>query len=179
MINKIKISNNDKLVSLDITNMFGNIPRTELIESLKRNKYNNNLNGLKYADIIEEIIKQNYCQFNNNFYEQTEGLAMGSPLPPILAEIYMNNFENNILNTSRYKQNVKLWCRYVDDILLIWNGTDRQLDQFFNETNNINEKIKFTIEKGNKTINFLDLTIQIDRNKLKYNIIENQPIQTQ
>ena len=95
---------------------------------------------------------------------------MGSPLSPILAEIYMNNLENNIVENSKHKHNIKLWVRYVDDILIIWTGTDRQLDQFHSEINNINGNITFTIEKGNKTITYLDLTTQIKDNKLHYKI---------
>ena len=104
---------------------------------------------------------------------------MGSPLSPILAEIYMNNFENEILNNSKYKNNIKIWKRYVDDILLIWSGTDRQLDKLLIDINKVNEDIKFTIEKGNKQINYLDLDIKInDELKFEFKIFR-KPTHTQ
>jgi len=70
----------------------------------------------------------------------------------------MNNFENRILKGSRFAKTIKFWARYVDDILIVWSGTDRQIDQLLKETNVMHKDIKFTVEKGNKTINYLDPT---------------------
>ena len=33
---------------------------------------------------------------------------MRSPLSHILAEVYMNNFENEIINKAKYKNNIKI-----------------------------------------------------------------------
>ena len=84
-LDKLEIKSKDKLISFDVTNMFGTIPKEELLTLLKKNKYHGNPDGLKYANIVEEILSQNYCRFNNKFYDQERGLAMGSPLSPILA----------------------------------------------------------------------------------------------
>ncbi len=80
---------------------------------------------------------------------------MGSSLSPILAEIYINDFENHIINNSKYN-NIKMWSRYDDDIPILWKGTNRQLNQFVTETKNVNKDIQFTVEKCNKTINYQD-----------------------
>lgn len=55
-------------------------------------------------------------------------------------------------------------------ILILWSGTDRQIDQFLKETNAILKDIKFTVEKGNKTINYLDDTLTVKNNRIKYKI---------
>lgn len=44
-------------------------------------------------------------------------------------------------------------------MLITCTGTDKQLNQIFTETNNINGNIKFTIENENKIINYLHLII--------------------
>lgn len=97
---------------------------------------------------------------------------MGSPLSPLLAEIYMNNFEKIIFKSNSNLVNcIQFWARYVDDIFCIWTGTDRNLDQFLNYINSIHEKIQFTIEKeNNNSINFLDLTITKNSGKLNFSI---------
>ena len=67
------------------------------------------------------------------------------------------DFENRILKDSRIRSMIKHWAGYVDDILIVWSGTDRRVDLCLRETNAINKDIKFTAEKGNWTINYLDL----------------------
>lgn len=57
-----------------------------------------------------------------------------SGITPILklADMCVNNFENQI-NKSKPKCSLQLWQWYVDDISLIWSGSDRQLEKFFVE----------------------------------------------
>ena len=58
---------------------------------------NRDPNKVQKINLIKESINQNYCRLNNKFYKQTVGSAIGSPLSPILTEISMNNFENEII----------------------------------------------------------------------------------
>lgn len=58
----------------------------------------------------------------------------------------------------------------MDDIFCVWSGTNRILEQFVNHINSINPNINFTLEIGNNSINFLDLSITIANNKLEYGI---------
>ena len=99
---------------------------------------------------------------------------MGNPLSPLLADIFMDNFESNLLNNKEISliNNIKFWYRYVNDVLYFWNSTDRKLDQFSSILNSINENIKFTIEKETDAkINFLDLTITRENNKFLYKFL--------
>ncbi len=90
------VSENDKLVSLNVTNMFGKIPKDQLFKILENNDFNNQPNKHNYINIDTETINWNYCRYNDKYYAQTTDLAMSSPLSPIFAEIYMNDFENYI-----------------------------------------------------------------------------------
>lgn len=109
--------------------------------------------------------------FDNVIYAQLEGLAMGSPLSPLLAEIFMNNFEIILLKSRLALENIIYWYRYVDDILIGWQGTNRQLDQFLHLANSIHPKIKFTMElEVDSTINFLDLSITNKNNAHEFKI---------
>lgn len=52
-----------------------------------------------------------------------EGLAMGLPLSPILAEIFMDHLENNLFNSKfPLVSNAFYWYRYMDVILCCWTG---------------------------------------------------------
>ena len=72
----------------DNNDLFTNI--TRLKESLKLN----NLEKNEIISIIKTILNQNYFCFNNEYYLQKEGLAMGSPLSSLLGDIFMIDFEN-------------------------------------------------------------------------------------
>ena len=63
-----------------------------------------------------------YLHFGGNFYEQVAGAAMGSPLSPVVANIYMQDFESWVLETASLKPS--LWLRYVDDTFVMWNDQD-------------------------------------------------------
>lgn len=123
-------------------------------------------------------MEQNYCQFQSEYYEQTRGLAMGNPLSPLLAEIFMDNLENIISTHPSFKYCV-YWFRYVDDILVCFKGTERQLKSLHNYINTIHLNITFTTEiEVNKTINFLDLTISHNNNNIHEFAIYHKPTHT-
>lgn len=73
---------------------------------------------------------------------------MGSSLSPILAEIYMYNFENRFMNTTKFKKNIKLWVRYVDDVLIIWEGDIAEIETFVTEIIITDYYIQFKEEIG-------------------------------
>ena len=60
--------------------------------------------------------------------------------------IYMNDFEKQFINSTRYKDNMKLWTRYVDDVLVIWEGSIEEVHAFINEVNNKDRNLQFKEE---------------------------------
>lgn len=172
LIKDLKMPNNATLVSFDVVSLFTNIPTNELKIIINKYMEKININFTKRHEIntlLNTCIEQNYFRFNNNFYSQSSGLAMGSPISPILAEFFMDYMEESIEKLKSFK-NVFFYRRYVDDILIIWTGTNRQLHMFLEEINKINKSIQFTMEKGGNQINFLDIGIEITNNKLDFSI---------
>ena len=55
-----------------------------------------------------------------NFIKKTFGVAMGSPLSPVLADIYMEYFESVLLTSTGMVP--LLWLRYVGDVFCLWDG---------------------------------------------------------
>ena len=64
---------------------------------------------------------------------------MGSPLSPIVANIFMEDLEAETLETSPWKP--KMWRRYVDDVFVIWPHGDQQLEEFHLHLNGLNPSI--------------------------------------
>ena len=50
--------------------------------------------------LLEFCLKSTYFTFQGKHYEQVEGAAMGSPISPIVANLYMKNFEVEAINTA-------------------------------------------------------------------------------
>ena len=92
--------------------------------------------------LLEFCLKNTHFVFEGRFYEQTEGTAMGSPLSPIIANLYMEAFEEKAINTSPTPPS--LWRRFVDDTFVIIKKT--QKESFISHINSIDEKIQFTME---------------------------------
>ena len=65
------------------------------------------------------ILQQNYLQFNNKFYQPNNGVAMGSPISGLIAEIFLQYHEENIIKNILDSNNIRLYNRYVDDILWV------------------------------------------------------------
>jgi hypothetical protein len=178
-ISNIPAPTSYKLVSFDIKNLFTNIPVQESVNIANEilfNKSDNILENEEIMKLITTCTSQNYFIFNEKFYEQISGLAMGSPLSPLLADIFMDRFEQNLFkNLPKNMNKIGYWFRYVDDIICLWTGTNRQLDVFFDYINKIHPKIKFTLEKEeNLKINFLDLTISHESGVHEFSIFRKE-----
>jgi hypothetical protein len=60
---------------------------------------------------------------NGKIFKQVDGVAMGSPLGPTLANIIMTNFEDEIVR-QLIDSNIKFYARYVDDTLVLAKPSD-------------------------------------------------------
>jgi hypothetical protein len=162
-LHEIPYDQNIRLASFDITNMYTNIPTHDLMTIIKEICQNNQIDINVQEDIMKltkTITDQNYFQFKNENYIQTEGLAMGVPTLVILSEIYMQFLENNIIHNILKTHNIKAYIRYIDDILIIYSNTESNIHEVLNDFNQITPKLKVTLEEEiNHKINFLDITI--------------------
>ena len=94
--------------------------------------------------------------FNSNFYNQIDGVAIGSPLAPVLSNIFMGFYKSKWLNEYNLNK-PKFYFRYFDEILAAFDNEQYSLN-FSNFLNNRYPNIKFTIEKqNNHSIAFFDI----------------------
>jgi hypothetical protein len=83
---------------------------------------------------------------------------MGSPLSPVIANFYMENFEERALDLTPHKP--LCWFRYVDNTFVIWPHVLDKLKDFLNHLNSITQCIQFTIETETEGhFPFLDIDI--------------------
>ena len=81
------------LVSYDVTSLFTNILLQEIIDIAINVIFNHNPNLKLARNQLKELFffakSQTHFIFNSTFYNQIDGVAMGSPLAPVLANIFM------------------------------------------------------------------------------------------
>ena len=114
----------NKIGSLDVTNLFTNVPVMETIEIILKNVYNNG--NIPAPNIPQETLRQlliisttktPFRHINGDLYIQIEGVSMGSCLGPTFANFYMCNLENKVFQENPSLKPA-LYTRYVDDIFV-------------------------------------------------------------
>ncbi|XP_055542577.1 uncharacterized protein LOC129728186 [Wyeomyia smithii] len=140
----VEIRRGEALVSFDVTALFPSVPVTDALNSLRRHLERKKAppNHIEaYLLITETCMNQNFFSFRGRFYRQVFGLSMGNKLSPLLADLFMSDFEV-ALSTEKYFPRV--WKRYVDDIFAVVK--ERYLIQTLELLNSRHRTIKFTVE---------------------------------
>ena len=98
--NKVTSLPGECLSSYDVTALFTSVPVEPALgiikDVLEQDSTLKETTVLPVKDIIlllEFCIHNTYFSFQGQFYEQVEGAAMGSPGSPIVANLYMEYFE--------------------------------------------------------------------------------------
>jgi len=91
ILQTIQIEPHDLLVSFDIVSLFTNVPIGDSL-LLPEQHFNNDL-----VNLFRHVLTSTYFCFNGQYYKQTDGVAMGSPLSPVIA-----NFIWKILRIEPY-----------------------------------------------------------------------------
>ena len=108
-------------------------------------------------------------QFNGVLYEQVDGVSMGSSLGPVLANIFLTEFEKKVVNKLIQEKVIPFYMRYVDDTLVLIKRGD--IDKVLNMFNNYYPGIKFTHELFNNDSDFVEfLDLKINRYTLETDI---------
>ncbi|CAH8629860.1 unnamed protein product [Schistosoma rodhaini] len=96
-------------------------------------------------------------KFNGDIFRQTDGVAMGSPLGPILADIFLAKLENGHL--KKIIQEFKFYCRYMDDTFILCKDNISQQD-VLRQFNEVHPAIQFTSEEeSDGRLAFLDVLL--------------------
>ena len=151
------------LVPLDVKSLYLSIPQAIGIEMVLQRiiptsppQCTRNASKNFARDLLKIIIRDNSFRFHDNFFMQTKGVTMGTKCAPPFANLFMGSLEEQAL-ASWTGTHPLLWLRFLDDILMLWIGTNLELNTFLQHLNSRMTSIKFTMEKSQSTITFLDL----------------------
>ena len=109
--------------------------------------------------LLDLACKHSYFMFNGSLYHQLDGVAMGSPLGPTLANIFLCHHEACWLKDCPSEFKPMLYRRYVDDTFVVFRKQDHS-EKFLKYLNSKHQSLSFTCEnEKNKSLPFLDILI--------------------
>ena len=161
---------NARLFTADAVSVYTNIDTDHAIEvisawldSLQHQLPKNfPLEAVKAAMIL--VMKNNIFEWGDLYFLQLLGTAMGTSAACMWATIYYAIHEMGVLIPT-YVNNLSLFLRFIDDIIGIWTGTEAEWIAFKNDANNFGI-LEWEFEEPSREINFLDLTIAIENNRI-------------
>jgi len=159
-VSKIQTNVNQRVVSFDVESLFTNIPTEEKINIILNRAFKDSdeFHGMKRSTLQKLLTictQESHFKFNGKYYDQTDGVAMGSPLGPLFANIFMDEFENSQMEWISHIWKTHIWKICQDQ-------TERDLEF---------KKLKLTLAKNE----YPDQII----NKEMDNFIKNRTIREQ
>ena len=164
LLKQVKYNPNLVLITADITSLYTNIPTkwgiNNVLDKYNKYKYKIDLDPTALNIMLYNVLTLNVFEFNNNYFIQQNGSAMGSNLAPTYAGIVLRNLEEKWLEGTKY--NLVLFKRYIDDLFIIYDNQNNSLNEFIGELETIYDPLKLTVKTSTKEIVFLDLVIVLD-----------------
>ena len=150
------------MVSFDVESLYTNIPLEGCIDLavnyISKGNPNIKLSKPDLRSLFTTATAQTHFIFNGSFYDQIDGVAIRSPLAPVLANLLMGHHEKLWLKNFN-GSTILFYRRCVDDNFCLFNS-DRDATIFFDHINSEHPNIKFTMEKQvNHKLPFLDVLI--------------------
>ena len=163
---------------MDVASLYTNIDHSEGAEACFKNLETRQKKSVPSAvikQLIKLILSNNVFTFGQCIYKQIKGTAMGTPMAPNFANLFMDEFETNLLRDFEEAHGIRplVWFRYIDDIFFIWTGGEETLKIFieFAQTYSCKKEmksdIKFEVHYSQSSVNFLDVTVFMDNGMLK------------
>ena len=162
-ISNVKNADDYVMASIDIVSLYTSVPVRETIDILIETAFreNDTFHGFKADQFREllQLIMDNVFIFDGRTYHQHEGLPMGGPASPPLANAFLCHHETTWISDCPIEYRPVFYKRYVDDTFLLFRN-HAHVESFCSFLNTRHPAIKFTSEvENNNTLNFLDINI--------------------
>ena len=158
------------MVSYDVRSLFTNVPLNRTIDICMDRMYRSDVivPPTIPEDVLRKLITLSVCNntfiFDGKVYEQIDGVAMGSSLGPVLANIWMTYLEEQHILVSETSTQPVYYRRYVDDTFCLFNNSD-DAQLFLGFINGLDPSTQFDLEvESDNQLAFLDTIVsRVDR----------------
>ena len=182
LVSDLEIQDDEVMISYDVEALYTSLPINSVLEiarkKLEEDATLDKRTSLKVDDIIkllEYCLTSTYFTFRDGFYHLKDGVAMGSPVSSIVANLFMEAFEQSALKSAQEKGIApRFWRRYVDDVYSLIKKV--HADQFLSHLNDqYKDVIRFTCEEEKEgRLPFLDVQVQRKEKKLKTSVFRKK-----
>ena len=143
----ITLDDDEVLVSFDVVSLYTNVPVVEAIQEAADRLYCGEfevppVSKDTFIELLTLASTNVVMSTHDGYYVQKDGLAMGSPPAPLLANIWLAKRENDI------KGDAKLFDRYMDDVIRSIRQCD--IEETLRQINLLHPNLKFTVEQNGK-----------------------------
>jgi hypothetical protein len=165
-----KLPTNAKLFTADAVAMYPNIPIEHGIEVFETwfekfaDEIPDDFPKELFLKLLRTVMTENIFQFGDTFWLQIDGTAIGTSCACLFATMYMALCERATL-LRKYKDNLILLKRFIDDMLGVWKYTDEQSWLNFQADMNAFGPLDWIVEPLSNKVDFLDLTIEINKDQ--------------
>ena len=162
------VPENAILVTADVVGLYPKILHQAGLKALKEALEKRDIKKIPTKDLVKMavfLLTNIIFEFNSKAYQQKSGTDIGTKFAPPYACIYMDEVEQNFLETQSKKP--LIWLRYIDDIFFIWTHGEQELERFLKDLNNFTPNLSFTHEASKNCIPFLDLKVKLIDGKLE------------
>ena len=119
--------------------------------------YDHNLPKEQLARLLEIVTTNQFFQFDGQLYEQVDGVTMGLPFGPLMANVFMCHLEDKVTHDE--------FDAYTDDTLARMPSTDAAVD-FLTTLNSLHPSLSFTMDLPvDNKIPFIGMEIIKNRTK--------------
>ena len=172
----------DNITSFDVKALFTSVPVQPAIQIVKHRLQQDNtlpqrtsMSIPQITSLLEFCLTQTYFLFQGKYYQQTQRAAMGSPISPLIANIFMEEFEVKALQS--FPNPPSMWLRFVDDTFVI-NKAEHSQD-LLQHINNQDPNIQFTVEPTQQgSLPFLDTLVTIQPDNTLSTSVYRKPTHT-
>ena len=106
-IQQVKLEQGKIIPSYDVKALFTSVPVDPSINIVKHRlsqdptlPQRTQMSTQQIITLLESCLKNTYFLFQGKYYEQVHGAAMGSPISPLIANLFMEEFEVKAPSTS-------------------------------------------------------------------------------
>ena len=159
----LEVPENMLLLSFDVQSLYSNIPHKLGIEAITYwlTKFPDD-SPIRFSkefilEGINFILNNNTFHFNENYFRQTKGTAMGTKFAPVHATLVMGYLEETLYEKIKIRfghefgnEFIQNWKIFLDDCFIPWKMSSSELLELKDILNNLHADITFTMEYSNE-----------------------------